>query len=71
MFFKILGPFLNGMFHTSGILSKGTYTSQNGNKYEGSYSNDIAVGIHQVTYPDGSTGKVKIEMTGEKSNLPA
>jgi hypothetical protein len=33
----------------------------NGDKYEGLYENNLATGIHTVTYADGTTGTVRAE----------
>jgi hypothetical protein len=39
----------------------------NGDKYEGTYENNIATGVHTVTYADGTSGSASVEKTGDSS----
>jgi hypothetical protein len=49
------------------MFPTGTYTKPNGETYEGPYDNDIATGIHKVTYADGTTGLAKPEKDSHTS----
>ena len=53
------GPFLNGRYHTSGLLNTGSWTTPSGTTYKGSYQYGTPVGVHQVTYPNGSTNQIE------------
>jgi hypothetical protein len=39
----------------------------NGDKYEGTYENNIPTGVHMVTYADGTSGSASVEKTGDSS----
>jgi hypothetical protein len=43
----------------------GTFLMANGDKYKGSYENDMATGVHTMTYADGTCGSASVEKTSD------